>query len=475
VESGKLRKDAIGLFGIVFMVIATNGPLTALVGAVPSTVAVGNGAGVPAVVVALGLLYVLFSVGFTAMSKHVKNAGAFYAYIANGLGRPTGVAAAFTAIVGYAGLNLALFAMMGFFLSQSLSDWFNIHLSWTTCALLTAALVQYAGYKNIDISARVLGTLMIGEVLVMLIFDVAVVLHGGGPQGLTLTSFEPKTFMTSGFGAAVVFIVSYYTGFETTAIYAEEARNASKTIPRATYAAILIIMGLYTLSCWAVVVAWGPENVVAVATKDPGNFWFAMATKVAGSWLADAMSVLMLTSLLAALISFHNTISRYVFSLAREQILWRHFARTHKTQQTPYIASIAQTIVCVVILILCGRTNWDPLLVVMPILSIVASIGIVSVQALTGFAVVGFFWRDHRGVNVWQRLVAPLASAIGLLACLVLMLLNKNLLSGGIDNPVVTSIPWDILGVAALGYAVAFWCKFKKPAAYSNVGRGSAS
>jgi amino acid transporter len=471
VESGKLRKDAIGLFGIVFMVIATNGPLTALVGATASTVAIGNGAGVPAVIVAIGLLYVLFSVGFTAMSKHVKNAGAYYAYVANGLGRPTGVAAAFMAIVGYAGLNLALFAMMGFFLSQALSDYFHIHLSWTTSALITCVLVQYAGLKNIEVSGRILGTLMLGEVLVMLIFDGAVVLHGGGPQGLTLTSFDPKTFMTGGFGAAVVFIANYYTGFETTAIYAEEARQPEKTIPRATYAAVTIIMALYALSCWAIVVAWGPAHVVEVATKDPGNFWYAMTTKVAGSWLTDAMSVLMITSLLAALISFHNTISRYLFSLAREQVLWQQFSRTHKTQQTPYVASIAQTILTVAVLLLCGQTNWDPLLIVMPILSIVGAIGIVAVQTLAAFSVIFFFWRDHCGVSLWQRFIAPLLSACGLLACLILILLNQDLLSGGIDNIVVRSIRWDILTIAILGYVVAFWCKFKKPLVYSNLGR----
>src|SRR5689334_19666242 len=78
------------LAGIVFMVIATNGPLTALVGALPTTIAVGNGGGAPAVIVGLGLLYLLFSVGFTAMSRHVKNARAFYAGIVNGLGSADG-------------------------------------------------------------------------------------------------------------------------------------------------------------------------------------------------------------------------------------------------------------------------------------------------------------------------------------------------------------------------------------------------
>jgi amino acid transporter len=268
-----------------------------------------------------------------------------------------------------------------------------------------------------------------------------------------------------------VFIISCYTGFETTAIYAEEARDPGRTIPRATYVAVCVIMILFAVSSWALVTAYGPANIVAVSQKDPGNVWFVMATNIAGSWLADCISVLMITSLLAALISFHNTISRYVFSLAREQLLWQQFARTHKTQQTPYIASFTQTAITVVLLISFGLSGYDPLLVVMPITALVSSIGIVAVQGLTGLSVVAFFLKDHRGVSVWQRLIAPLLSTIGLFTCLVLMLVNKDLLTGGIDTPLTRSLPWDVLAIGVIGFVVAVWCKFKKPMIYSNLGR----
>src|SRR3954468_5786897 len=109
--------------------------------------------------------------------------------------------------------SFALLVMMGFFLSQALQDYFNVHLSWWVSALITCAIIQYAGFKNIEVSGRILGTLMVGEILVMLIFDIAVVGHGGGPEGLSSASFAPRTVMGPGFGAAVVFIIAYYTGF----------------------------------------------------------------------------------------------------------------------------------------------------------------------------------------------------------------------------------------------------------------------
>ena len=70
---------------LVGFVVAAAAPLTAVVGATPAAFAFGNGAGVPGAFVLAGILYLLFSVGYVAMARHVRNAGAFYAFTASGL------------------------------------------------------------------------------------------------------------------------------------------------------------------------------------------------------------------------------------------------------------------------------------------------------------------------------------------------------------------------------------------------------
>ncbi|MGH3430554.1 MAG: hypothetical protein ACRDQZ_23810, partial [Mycobacteriales bacterium] len=97
----KLRKDAIGLWSIVFFVVAAASPLAAMIGTVPIVLGAGNGVGAPAAWVLAGLVLLLFSVGYTTMSRHITNAGAFYAYIANGLGRPVGIGGALIALLSY--------------------------------------------------------------------------------------------------------------------------------------------------------------------------------------------------------------------------------------------------------------------------------------------------------------------------------------------------------------------------------------
>src|SRR5690242_3851972 len=113
-DTNQLRRDAVGLMQIICFVIAAAGPLAATVGASPAAFAFGNGIGVPAVYVLVGAMYIIFSVGYTAMSRHVSNTGAFYAYVTLGPGQPMGVGAAFVAVLTYTTVQCAIYGLFGF-------------------------------------------------------------------------------------------------------------------------------------------------------------------------------------------------------------------------------------------------------------------------------------------------------------------------------------------------------------------------
>lgn len=325
----------------------------------------GNGIGLPSVFVIVGLVYVLFSVGFTAMSKYTTNAGAFYAYIAQGLGRPWGISAAFVAILSYNAMQLACYGMLGFFLSTGLHDWIGVDVPWWICCLGALLVILVASVTNIEISGRLLFFLLAAEMLVIAAFDVAAVLHGG-PAGYTLAPFTPQHTFTAGFGTAIVFVVGSYMGFETTAIYAEEAKEPHRNIPLATYISITTIMVLYTFSVWALIVVWGPSEVVSMAGKDPAGLWYGMAERIAGKFISEAMQALMLTSLFAALLSFHNTTSRYIFSLGREEVLPKVLSTVSRGQQAPVVACAVQATAVAAALLLFAWSKSDPMNVVLP-------------------------------------------------------------------------------------------------------------
>lgn len=75
----------------------------------------GNGSAAAFDFLIIAVLLLLFSVGFTAMSTHITNAGAFYAYISMGLGKRFGTAAGFVAVAAYNLLSVYLVSAGGTF------------------------------------------------------------------------------------------------------------------------------------------------------------------------------------------------------------------------------------------------------------------------------------------------------------------------------------------------------------------------
>ncbi|MFK8399965.1 APC family permease [Pseudomonas sp. BGr12] len=464
VPSGALKKNAIGLMSVVFLVIATNGPLTALLGGTPASFVFGNGIAIPGVYLVMGLIYILFSVGFSAMSAHVSNAGAFYAHINLGLGPSAGIGAASMAIAAYQSLQIALYALFGFFSADFLSRHAGIHVPWWVMCCVLAVIVHAFACRNIEFNGKILSILMLCEVGIIFLFDLAVLIKGG-PDGFTTAPFEPKNIFSGGFGVALVFISSAYMGFETAAIYSEEAKNPKRTIPLAIVIAVTLIMLFYALSTWLLVVAYGEAELMEMAKNHPGEIWFVISERLLGNWAADLLGMFMITSLFAAILSFHNTISRYLFSLGRERVIHPWFSKVSMSQRTPYNASLFQAVVMIGLVLYFASRDLDPMTVIMPIAAAPATIGILAVQCLAAISVIGFFRVDKRDTTLWQRSIAPFTSFLILATCLYLVVVNMSLLTG-VDSALNWILPMLIFVAGLAGAVYGQWMKFKEPERY---------
>lgn len=465
----RLATNSIGLLHIVFFVVAAAAPLTAVVGASPAAFAFGNGAGVPGAFVLAGLLYLVFSVGFTAMSRYVGGAGAFYTYIAQGIGKPAGVGGAMMAIVTYNAVQIAIYALFGVFVGGALAP-LGIDLPWWTYAFAAIVIVTLCGQRNIAFSGHILGVCMIAEIAILLLLDLGIVLSGGGPEGMGMTSFSPATVFAPGLGVALVFVIGSFIGFEATAIFAEEAENPARTIPRATYVAVLLITGFYAFSTWAIVQFYGAAQVSATAQAGLDTFFFKASENVLGAWSVQVMNILLITSLFACVLSFHNTINRYFFALGREGIVARALGTIHAKHGSPYVAGFAQSAIAAIVLLGFVLGGQDPYAVVFSWMSALAVIGIVAVQALVCIAIILFFRKTKTCLGVWKTTIAPAVSFLGLLGSLGLVIANLSLLSGT-ESLIVAAFPYLMALVGLLGAAFAMWLKSSKPVLYASLGK----
>src|SRR5690625_3027268 len=169
-EPGTTGLDSrrIGTLALVFMIIAASAPLTVVAGGVPSNFAVTGLLGVPLSFLVLGIILVLFAIGCAAMTRHVHNAGAFFAYISKGLGKPVGMGAALTALVAYNSMQIGIAGMFGFVFSSFLDSLFGLQVTWWVCALIAWVIVGIMGVLRVDFSAKVLGIIVGTEFLIVI-------------------------------------------------------------------------------------------------------------------------------------------------------------------------------------------------------------------------------------------------------------------------------------------------------------------
>ncbi|MGO8655182.1 amino acid permease, partial [Rhizobium ruizarguesonis] len=139
----------------------------------------------------------------TAMSRHVGGAGAFYTYITHGIGKPAGVACAFMALVTYSAVQIAIYGLFGFFMANAIAQ-LGLVLPWWAWAFAALVVVLICGQRNIAFSGAILGVCMVAEIAILLVLDLAIVFSGGGPEGISFSSFMPSSVFAPGLGAALV-------------------------------------------------------------------------------------------------------------------------------------------------------------------------------------------------------------------------------------------------------------------------------
>lgn len=453
-----LRPGRLGVIGIVFFVIAAAAPLVGMTGALPAAIVLGNGAAAPGAYLLAGLTLLLFSVGYAAMSHRVTNSGAFFAYIGRGLGLRMGIGSAFTSLLAYLAIHLSVFGFFGGLMAEQvgLLPWWG----WTALAWLA---VTWLSMRSVDVGAGILGVLLSLEVLSLVVTAVAIFVQGG-PEGVNFAaSFSPANILAGGLagsaGIALAFAFASFIGFEATAIYGEESVNPKKTVPMATYVAVLLISALFAFTSLAIVTGLGAsqavDKVAAMSSVDgaplanPSAVLFGLAATYVGDWLATTMKVLVLSSLFAGLLAFQNSAARYLFALGRGGTLPRSLGRVNE-RGAPAHGSMAVSALTLTVITLFALAGLDPVLNMFFWFSGLAVISILLIEVLVCVAVIAHFRREPGDTNTFQSLIAPVLAIVGLGLAEYLLMSRFGLLTGAVAEGVdPTTTAW---GLSPLGW-----------------------
>ncbi|TMR99190.1 APC family permease [Nonomuraea basaltis] len=462
-----LKAGALGAAGITFMVVAAAAPLTVLTGVAPLAISIG-GIGAPAGYLIAGVVLAIFAAGFTAMTRHTRGAGAFYAYITLGLGRTLGAAAGLLAVISYNALQIGVYGLLGTQFAAAFNRFTGYTAPWWLFAGVGIALVWVLGRRGIDVGAKVLGVLLTAETLILVLL-VAAVLVKGGNGGLTAGTFSADALAHPGMLAILGFGFAAFMGFESTALYRGEARRPDRTIPRATFAAVTFLGLFYCLVAWAVVQAFGDAKVVEVAGADPAGLFFAAMDTYVGGWASDVMYVLVLTSVLAAQLAFHNAINRYAFSLAGDGLLPSALGRSHPRFLSPANAGAVQSVLAAVVVAGFAIAGADPYLQLVLLVNTPGVLGVLALQVLTSAAVLAYFLRRRSLQGAAAAMVFAALSTVLLALALWSIVAQIALLTGAgaATNAFLVGL---VPAVLAAGVGWAFYLKKRRPDTHALIG-----
>jgi amino acid transporter len=450
---------------IVFMVLAAAAPLASMIGNLPIAISRGTGGNVPVAFLIAGLILVAFTTGYAFIGRRVVSTGAFYTYVAEGLGKPLGVGTAYSAILSYGAFTFGLAAACGYF-DEQVSIAVGHRVDWTICAAVSVVLAGILNYRSMDASTKLLAVIIIVETAVLVVFDVSVIAAKGW-AAFPLASFAPSQWLAPGIGVSLMTAFTCFVGFESGALYSKEAADPVRSIPLASYVSVILIGSFYLMTAWITVGALGVGEAKATALAHGSTLILDLIKQYDGQTASDIAGLLLCTSVLATYIAIHAAASRYVFALAREGLLPRTLARFDEIRNVPVAATLCMTAATVVCLTGIASMRTDPYAAIIPVLIGMGTLGIIALQAVAAIAIVFYVVRRRREAGP-VVLISSVCAAIGLSVALTTVCVNFTLLST-VNTPFVAWLPALYLVTLAAGLGFSVWLRRARPGQYAQL------
>jgi amino acid transporter len=387
---GELRKNAIGVLGAVVISMAFMGPATAVFFNTAPMVS-GAGYALPISMLLALIICVLVASSIAAFAQKIPTAGFAYTFNTYGFGKRGGFISGWILAFAYGMVGPMLFAGIGAFTAQFVQTQFGPNMPWWLFTMVYVVVVWGIGALGINRSAETALIFLVLELGVMVTLFLTILGHGGA-QGLTAAPLNPANSLhgISGLGIGLLWGILNFVGFESAATLGEETRAPRRSIPLALFTAVGVIGVYFVLSSYTVAVGFGQSHTAALV-KD-STPWSTLANRYWGSGLAWILSITVLNSIFANLISGCNAAVRVIFAMGREGIFTRFLGRT-TAEGTP-LAALTAYMAFSLVLSVAGGLLWGPF-GAYAFYGTILGLGIVIVYILINLALVAFYRRDY--------------------------------------------------------------------------------
>jgi amino acid transporter len=345
-QSYTLRRNAIGLPGVLFQSITTMAPAGAVAFSLGAAIPYAGGALPLAVLIAL-LVCVLIALSIASLAKYLPSAGGYLTYVSHSLGVQAGWMTGWLYGLTYLLILPLVITVQGQVTDSFLTSTFHLSLGpygWAIWGVIWVIIIFCLTYFGIKISADagiITGTI---EIVIFLILAIWLIVAAG--SGNTPATFSPGASLDPRLGGWVgilhgmVFAFLAFAGFESCAPLAEETSNPRRIVGRAIVLSACFIGIFFVFCAYAGVVGWGFGKITTYPNNP--NPWGAMAQRVWGPFAFLAILAI-LNSGLGNGNAGVNAASRLLYAMGRTRTMPGVLARISRFE-TPGVAIIVTNV-----------------------------------------------------------------------------------------------------------------------------------
>lgn len=457
---GRLRKDAISVIGAVALAMAFMGPATSVFF---NTAPAASGAGyaLPFALLLALIVSALVASAIGAFAQKIPTAGFAYTFNTHGFGKRGGFMSGWILAFAYAMVGPMLLAAIGALTEQFILNIAHVDIPWWAFTIAFAVIVWTIGILGISRTATTALIFLALEVGVMLSLFVTILVKGGA-QGISLQPFNPAHSLGgfSGLGIGLLWGILYFVGFESAGTLGEETRDAKRSIPIALFTAVAVIGVYYVISGWVAALGYGSSHVSRFVSD--GTPWITLTQTYWGAGLIWLVSLTVLNSIFANLVSGINATVRVLFAMGREGLVSRVLGQTTR-RGNPAVALTAYMVFALV-LALIGGTLWTPL-GAYGFFGTILGLGIVITYILINIALIVFYRRDYPAeFSIVRHGIMPVVASL----LMLLPIYGQVWPIPAYPNNLVPYImlAWILLGVVYLVFIIR-----RRPALLDTMGR----
>ncbi|PDQ35177.1 MAG: Putrescine importer PuuP [Candidatus Lumbricidophila eiseniae] len=405
-------------FGLVYMV-----PLTVFTTYGLVTVTTGGRVPVAYIVTLAAMLFTARS--YARMAYAYPYAGSAYVYTQRSFGPHTGFLAGWALLLDYLFLPMLNYLVM----SVYLSSWFPAVPKWVfiVAAIAVVSLLNVLGIMSVSWAS-------FSIIAVQVIFIVVFVVMGlVSLSGHTVNPAAPFIGDGTTEGVGVIFtgaaiLCLSFLGFDAVSTLAEEAKNPTRSVPRAIMLTT-VIAGVLFIALSYLSQIFFPSNAFADVDSAPLD----VMTAVGGKFFAVFFTAVFLSAAFGSALTSHASVSRILYAMGRDGVLpGRIFGQLSARFATPVAAILSVSILSLAAILI----------------SLDLLVEVVSFGALIAFSAVNLSVIKHYAIDRRER--TGMAFAHNIVVPLIGFALTVWLWTSLSARSFYVGLGWLVLGVIIL-------------------------